>query len=216
MHELSVRECLSFGWNTYKARPWLFVASSLIIFGLSIASDLPRVLVEDLPGTSGAVLVFIAGVIGVLLSFLITMGKTAFYLHAHDSVSTVHFKDLWHSRHYLKFVATSVIAGGLTVLGLLLLIVPGIIVGIMFGFALYLVIDKDRGVIESLKESAALTKGNRWKMFGLGLAILGINILGLLALVIGLLVTLPVSTLAVIHAYRTLSHYHSTEIVSAA
>lgn len=213
MYKLSIKECLSFGWNNYKARPWLFIGTSILLFVASLIADIPRVLVEDIQGTSGIILVGLAGLLGAALSFLISMGKTAFYLRAHDSVSTTEVRHLWHPRPYLTFVATSIAAGALTVLGLLLLIIPGIIAGIMFGFSLYLVIDKERGVKAALKESAALTKGNRWKMFGLGMAILGINILGALALLVGLLVSLPVSTLAVIHAYRKLSEAHTAEII---
>jgi uncharacterized membrane protein len=50
----------------------------------------------------------------------------------------------------------------------------------------------------------ALTKGNRWKLFQLSLALLLLNILGLLALLVGLFVTIPVSFIAMVHAYRAL------------
>ena len=99
----------------------------------------------------------------------------------------------------------SVLVGAATIVGLILLIVPGIIIGIMFGFAAYIVIDKEAPPVEALRESLALTKGNRWKLFLLGLALVGINIIGACLLLVGLLVSLPVSTFAVVHAYRVLS-----------
>ena len=37
------------------------------------------------------------------------------------------------------------------------------------------------------------------------LAVVGINLLGLIALFVGLLVTIPVTVLAMVHAYRTIS-----------
>lgn len=205
MHELSVRECLQAGWTGFKKRPWLFIGSGLVLFAASIVADLPRSLIQHVQGDPSWGLGFIAFLISTGISFLISMGKTAFYLRAHDAPEAAEISDLWHPHPYWKYAAVSVLAGAATILGLILLIVPGIIIGIAFGFALYLVIEKDLTPFEALRESAALTKGNRWNLFLLGLALLGINILGFCAIFVGLLVTIPISTLAIVHAYRVLS-----------
>ena len=55
-----------------------------------------------------------------------------------------------------------------------------------------------------MSESHRLTRGHKWQLFGFVLLLLLINLLGLLALVVGLLVSIPVSTLAFVHAYRVL------------
>jgi uncharacterized membrane protein len=74
----------------------------------------------------------------------------------------------------------------------------------MFLAAPYLVVDKKMGPIEALKESKKLTEGKRMQLFYFVLAILGINLLGTLALGIGLFVSIPVSMLAMVHVYHTL------------
>ena len=204
MKEISVRECLSFGWYRFKSRPWLFVGTGLILLGASILADLPRSIIQHAAPGKWA-FGFIAFVISTGISFLVSMGKTAFYLRAHDSTETADFKDLWHPHPYWKYGVVSILAGAATIIGLILLIVPGIIIGIMLGFSLYIVIEKESKPIDAMRESIALTKGHRWNLFLLGLALLGINILGLLALVVGLFVSLPVSMLAIVHAYRILS-----------
>ena len=204
MKELSVRECLSVGWNGFKARPWFFIGSGFILLIASLITDLPRSIIQH--GSNGGWLLgFIGFLISTGLSFLISMGKTAFFLRAHDNVQSVEFKDLWHPRPYWKYAVVSVLAGAITIIGLILLIVPGIIVGIMLGYSLYIVIEKELSPIEAMRESIAITKGNRWNLFLLGLALLGINILGFIAILVGLFVTLPVSALAIVHAYRVLS-----------
>jgi uncharacterized membrane protein len=75
----------------------------------------------------------------------------------------------------------------------------------MFMFATYLVIDKNMAPMDALKESRRMTYGHKWNLFLFGLGLIGINILGFLALIIGLLVSLPVTMLAMAHAYRTLA-----------
>lgn len=206
---LSVQECLSFAWKTFKSRPWIFVQAGLVLFLVNIAVNLVQSLLETGGKESEGVVVFVLAVlsmgIGMAVSFLVSMGETAFFLRAHDATSAVSLKDLWHPRPFWTFVGTSLLAGIIILLGLVLLIVPGIIAGIMLMFVGYIVIEEKLGPINALKRSMALTKGNRWKLFQLALLALGLNILGFLALLVGLFVTVPVSFLMTVHAYRTLS-----------
>ena len=60
------------------------------------------------------------------------------------------------------------------------------------------------GPIDAMGESNRITRGHKWQLFGFVLLLLLINLLGLLALVVGILVSIPVSTLAFMHAYRVL------------
>lgn len=50
-----------------------------------------------------------------------------------------------------------------------------------------------------------MTKGSWLSLFLLGVVLAVINIVGALLLMIGLLVTIPISMLAMVHVYRTLS-----------
>ena len=208
MASLSIKECLSFAWNTFKSRPWIFVQAGLVLFLVNIAASLVQSLLESGDDASGAVVTILAvlsTVIGMTVSFLVSMGETAFFLRAHDATAEVRLKDLWHPRPFWKFVGTSLLAGLIILIGLILLIVPGIIAGIMLMFVGYIVIEEKLGPIDALKKSVALTKGNRWKLFQLALLTIGLNVLGFLALLVGLFVTVPVSFLMAVHAYRTLS-----------
>ena len=209
MATLSIKECLSFAWATFKSRPWIFVQAGLLLFLVNIAVNLVQTMLESGSESNTGALVFVFGalsiIIGMAVSFLVSMGETAFFLRAHDATADVRIKDLWHPQPFWKFVGTSLLAGIIILLGFVLLIVPGIIAGIMLMFVGYLVIEEKLGPIDALKKSAALTKGNRWKLFQLALLALGLNILGFLALLVGLFVSVPVSFLMTVHAYRTLS-----------
>jgi uncharacterized membrane protein len=88
--------------------------------------------------------------------------------------------------------------------GFILLIVPGIIFALMFMFTTFIVIDREFGPIDSMKESRRLTYGHKRKLLGLSLLLVLINLLGLAALFVGLFVTVPISSLALTHAYRVL------------
>jgi len=58
--------------------------------------------------------------------------------------------------------------------------------------------------MEALRESRRLTKGHRKSLFVFGLLCLGANILGALALGIGLFVTIPTTVIATAHVLRRL------------
>ena len=98
--------------------------------------------------------------------------------------------------------------------GVVLSIVSGLIGWIPFAglawaiftvFAIAFVLDHGRGVFEAIGESFRLVAANFGPVFLLLLALLGINILGAIPAGLGLLVTLPVSVLALAYAFRRLT-----------
>lgn len=212
MQTLSVRNSVSFGWETFKSRPWFFIGISVLVLLIGMVlgglEETLNNLAEAAFGPQAAAVTLIA-IVAALFSFgasaLLELGRTVLFLRAHDRAESVSVRDLWQPEHFWSYFGTMVMFTVMILVGFVLLIVPGIILGIIFGFSLYLVAEKGLMPIDAFKESARITKGNRWNLFLLGLALLGVNILGALALLVGLFVSLPVSFLAVVHAYRTLS-----------
>ncbi|MGE5540822.1 MAG: DUF975 family protein [Bacillota bacterium] len=200
---LSPKEILSFAWRTFKARPWFFVEVSLLVVAISLLSSFAQgLLTKTFGDVAGSAL---STLLSVTMDIFVGMGVVSVYLKAHDAVMSPTLRDLWNPRPFWKYLATDALRTILVFVGYVLLIVPGVIVSLMLTFTSQLVIDRGLGPIEALKESAAMTRGNRWRLFLLVLALLGLNLLGALALLLGLFVTVPMSLLAFTHAYRTLS-----------
>lgn len=86
--------------------------------------------------------------------------------------------------------------------GTLLLVVPGIVWAWQFSLYQYLIVDRDLSSLEALKISSSMTKGYKWQLCCFSFILIGINILGLLCLGIGLLVTTPFSVVAGCLAFR--------------
>lgn len=193
-NKLSVSECFSFGWNTFKSRPWFFVATILIYaVGQMILSG-----IQDALDWVGVILSIIGGT-------LLYMGLLNVYLKAHDNAQGAQYKDFWHPAPFVNYLLLTILLFIIVGIGFVLLIVPGIILALMFSFSGFLVVEKGMGPIAALKESARRTKGNRWKLLLLGLAATLLTILGMIPLFLGLLVVGPIAMLASVHAYRTLS-----------
>lgn len=60
---------------------------------------------------------------------------------------------------------TAIVVGCLTVLGVLLCLVPGIIVAMMFAVAIPVAIVENKWTFDAMWRSRELTKGNRWSIF---------------------------------------------------
>ena len=90
-------------------------------------------------------------------------------------------------------------------IGLILLIVPGMIAAYMFFFTGYLIVDRNRGPIEAMQESRALTDGYKLDLFIFSLGLGLVNLAGALCVVVGLLVSMPVTLMATVYVYRRLS-----------
>lgn len=107
-------------------------------------------------------------------------------------------------RKLVPMAAASIMYYAMVVVGLILLIVPGIYLALRFSQFGVAIVDKDMGAIESLKYSARLTEGNKMNLFGLYVLCILVVLAGILALLVGLLAALPVVYLAPYVAYRWL------------
>lgn len=113
--------------------------------------------------------------------------------------------------HFAYFLVVSLLYNALTMLGIVLFIIPGIIAGIGFMFASYLVAEQKTDIFTSFKRSWEMTTGNRWKILWLSIVLVGFNILGFLAFGIGLIMTIPVTSLVYVHLYTRLESSDDTD-----
>lgn len=91
-------------------------------------------------------------------------------------------------------------------IGLLAIYIPMILISVRLSFFITCIVDQDCGAVDSLKQSRAITQNNYWVIIGRGIVAPLINMAGMLALIIGLIVTLPVTYLMFLTAYRWLRH----------
>lgn len=198
MNEFTAGSCIRFGWETFKKRPGFFIAATILFIFISwLVGSIQKLSQFGLTH-------FTFLIISIGLAFLLDIGIRAFAIKAHDNVQAVKLEDLWHPESYFQYLIAVVLTGIVVVIGLILLIIPGIILVLMLAFVKLSVIDKKLGPIEAMRESMRITKGHRWELLALLLLLLLLNIVGAICLFIGLLVTIPITMIAMVHAYRTL------------
>ncbi len=216
-NDFNYKELLTFGWAKTKEH-FLFL---LGLFGISI---LLGIVTGWIP------------VINNIVSFLTTIAVVSVLL---DIVKghTPHYKDLlkpfqtykvtWH--YFLGVLLVMIaFAGAMGIFGLFYYlssassIVISLVVGIILlcaaiyatvrlqFFRYFIVEDENLGPINAFKKSLHITEGHFWKLFGFMCVIILLNLVGLLAVIVGLLVTIPVTMIAYTHLYKKLSaHAHS-------
>lgn len=151
-------------------------------------------------------------IISLAFSIYISFGQTRFFIRAHDAADQVRFSDLWSTEKLMKFVVLYVGLAIGVIVGLILFILPGIYFSLISMFSIFAFLDSDRTPMEAFQESRRITKGHLLELFLFALALLLLNILGAIALLVGLLVTIPISLLATVHAYRSLERIASKPV----
>jgi len=196
----SKAEAIRFGWNTMMSNPGFFVVL-LIVVGLIYV--LPEIIRKSMEGNNPALTVPL-GLVSAVLQIIIGMGLIRISLRFCDNQKG-EFADLFSCLPlFFKYLFGSILYGLIVLAGIILLIIPGIVWAIKFMFFSYLIIDQGAGPIDSLKRSAAITAGAKWDLFLFGLLLLAVNLLGTLALLIGLFATIPTSMVATAYVYRKL------------
>jgi hypothetical protein len=193
-------DALSYGWNAYwkNIGPMLVIAVVVVLIQIafsavasSIDATVPRVLVQ---------------IIGNLVGLLITLGWLRVALGITNGVKP-ELADVFKAEGYGVFLLASILFYIGVVIGLILLIIPGIIFIATFGFYGFVIAERGEGVavLESLQRSAELTRGHRWTLFGMAIVLFLVNIVGLIACFVGVVFTLGITLITWAYLYRALN-----------
>jgi hypothetical protein len=126
--------------------------------------------------------VFIAGPIGMSTDWVFLKAVRR---------EKIEIKDMFavFERNYWNAVIAGLVTGIIIVIGIIMLIVPGIIFACRLAFVPYLVIDQKMEAMEALKASWAMTKGHGWTIFFMGFLAFFIIIAGLIVLFFGVIIS---------------------------
>jgi hypothetical protein len=179
----------------------------LTLFAVQVATSIvDKTLHNSLEGILASLAL---GVLSLFLGtgFMLIALRVAKGEHASYKDILPHWRVAWH------YFCASAVSGLLIVLGFIALIIPGIYLLLRYSMVRFAVLELSHAegahsITNSMRKSSAMTKGVKWKLLGFTLALIGLNILGALALVVGLLVTIPISAIAYAHVYLKLKGAH--------
>jgi len=142
--------------------------------------------------------------VGGLLIPLISINFMTSVKNYRNNGTPLDVGQLFDFSHAVDKIVGPLVVGILIMLGMIFLIVPGIILGLMWAF-LYCVLADRPGTsfTEAMKISAAVTKGNRLSIFLFGIVCILLVFVSALPLGLGLLVTIPMIQAAMYCAYES-------------
>ncbi len=184
---------ISQGWAVFKANWIKLLGVAVVVIILQVVLSVVQ---EQLTKNGNELLGGVIGIVGSIASTIIGMGWLSIYLKAVRGEEIEVIDVFTKYDRFFTYLFGNIMSGLVVMVGFLLLIVPGIIWAIKYMFVPYLIVDTQKGASASLEASGKMTDGMKLRLFFYGLGFLGYNLLGLLALGIGLLVTIPVTALA--------------------
>ncbi|MBK5216243.1 MAG: hypothetical protein JJE02_01545 [Propionibacteriales bacterium] len=223
-HPFSVGNAFSYGWAKFKDNLGPMVVAASLLFVVTVVAEIVGSIItaaaggggSSFSGDSAGGMMFggDASAAGQLTSLLMNLIVTvvgyvvsAGIIRGALDITEGRKFDIAHAfgqLDYGKVILTSLLVGVLTTIGLVLFILPGILVAFFTTFALYFVVDNGTEPMESVKASFALVKDHVGDVVVLFLASIAAVIVGVLACLVGLLVAIPVVTIAWAYAYKTL------------
>ena len=203
MKSFSATGIVSESWSTFK-KSWMDVYKFAVVAAL--ITWLPKWLGKMFDdGLLSTLLGLVAAVLGIAVQFggikyllsLVRGGKVLSW----DQV----VKSLQPYSNLFYFFVGNLIYGIMVFIGLLLLVIPGLYLAIKYMFVPFLIADRKLDIGKAFAESDKMTKGNMGELFVLEVLVVILNAVGALLLGFGLLITIPVSYLAMVKAYTKLS-----------
>ena len=178
-------EAIRFGWNTTLHNFRFFLLVLGIVVGVSFLSRIIDWF--EIP-----ILLFIlVGIAFWIVNNILSLGVIAIVLKFAKGEKPV-IQDLFSKQHlFFKYIFSNILVLILTMMGFLFFIIPGIILAVRMQFYVYFIVEKEVGPIDAIKKSWNLTTGSFWNIFFFGLLTGGVQILGALALLVGLIFTTP-------------------------
>lgn len=153
----------------------------------------------------------LAGIFGfaytILLLQPIQYGISYAYLRAARG-DILEIKDILEVFHnYVNAILANLLTGVIVMIGLFLLIIPGIVFACKLAFVPYLVVDQRMEAIQAVKTSWNMTSGYSWKVFLIGLVAIPLEIAGLICFGVGIIF----ATMWISLAFASLYHAVSTK-----
>lgn len=163
-------------WEIYKARFKTLIIINLIplaiiaIFGLigGFGALSGRLLNFNFGGYGLIVTIIYVLIAAISLIYISLWGAVAQIYAIKDHAEQIEWMEAFKrsQKKITAFFGTNLLVGLITFAGIILLIVPGIIFGLWFSQASFLVIEEDLAGTMALKRSKALVKGRLGTMFG--------------------------------------------------
>ncbi len=207
-YDLRIGDVLGEAWHKVKGMKGTLVVAAIIY---AVAVNLLSFVIAFVLGLLGLIHDSEPGVLQILVSVL--AGALCYPLlaglnmigirRAADQPATINELFAYFGL-FVPLLVTGLAITVLTYLGLILLVLPGIYLGVSYALAIPLVVERGLSPWQAMEASRKAIGQHWFKVFGLFLALGLIMLLSAIPLLIGLVWTLPLAFIAIGVLYRTI------------
>ncbi len=202
----SATDAVSYGWNAFRANIGPLITIALVIFAVQVVVGWSQWIFERSAFMS-AVLSFVS----LFVSLVISLGLIRAALIILDGRQP-RVEDVLSTKDLLPYLAASLLVWITVGVGLVLCIIPGLIAGFLLQFYGYAIVDGKTGgptpqtdPIGAMRTSYNTVSQNVGDLILLAVLCIVLNIAGALLCGVGLLVSVPVTALAIAYGWRFFS-----------
>lgn len=204
-------ELFKYCFRQYQKYASFVIGAMLTFFVLAVVPQFYFMLhAPQTPTTKGQFVSFLITLVQVFLS----LGFTKIMLRLVQD-KFVEVADMFNNfRPFLSYFVASFLYGIGIMLGTILLVAPGIFIAIRFQFYPYFILEEDVSSFTALQKSYYLSQNLTWELLLFGVAVVALNIAGILLLGIGFILTYPLTTMATAVVYKSLTDEEAHTIPS--
>ncbi|WP_437797543.1 hypothetical protein [Sorangium sp. So ce693] len=202
-------DAASFGWERLKRDPAVLIGA-IVVVGLAssvpngIGGGIQAALARDAP-SAGAAIQFLMQGVALVVGAYFAGGMNNLLLKVARGEPYSFSDVLGGGRWFLSILGAQLLTGLAVGVGTLLLIVPGVILGLGLSMTTLVIVDKNLGAIDAMKESWRITTGHKGGIFVYGLLACALVLAGVLACCLGTLVAGPVVAIGLAYIYLRLT-----------
>jgi len=190
--KLVYSDILKTAWKGLKSQFWLLVG---LVIGFTIIYSLLMIFTIPDKVESFEVSKIIVNILSAFIFGLFVMGYLKNCLQTLDGEEPQFSAYGQVSRKLLIFLVAYIIYYVIVIIGLVLLIAPGIYLSLRLQFFFASMVEENTGIIDSFKRSWNITKGHSLSLFILSLIMLLIYFIGCIALFVGVFIAAPLMVL---------------------
>ena len=208
--KVGLEEIMGYAWEVWKANLGLLVGVTVTVIGISWVIAFPLAFMEGAIRANGeeemaTIVGGIGNIIGQIVQIFLGIGQATIALKLARR-QPAEFSDLFSGGSlFFPVLGASILAGIAMIIGFVACIVPAVILALMFWPYYWLIVDERSTVMDSFSHAYKITEGNIGTTFVLALVSIGINIIGLLALCVGIIFAAPLVTMMWVTAYLMMS-----------
>ncbi len=184
---MDIEKLLKDSWEIFQKNIVAFIVGTFIVM-------IPSILASSIP---------IIGLIFLIAMPPLAYGLTSMAIKATKG-ETVEINDisiaLKDTDRLVQSLILAIVGGILVVIGLILLIIPGLVLAVLFTYSMILLVIRGYGAIDALKESVEIVKNNVGDTIIIVLIVAVLNIIGgiihISVIPIGTLLTMPFGLIA--------------------